>query len=189
MASKKNGKVGNGDVVKSLLALGFISTARVLVESKIFTTFPEELGVSARALLFKVVDAIEKSADARRKVIRESLLEYAKSHGEEDPDKGHFRAEVEGFKLTAEKRRSSEPDAEGLKELLNKKSIKLSEAFDEVKTLVVNPTKVAFLVETGKIKAKDVEALHNFSFALRVTEAVKELKEELAVLKPASLEE
>jgi hypothetical protein len=96
---------------------------------------------------------------------------------------------VDGFKLTAECRRSSAPDAEGLKELLSKKGLKVGEAFDEVKTLVVNPTKVAFLVETGKLKAKDVEALHGTSFALRVTESVKELKEELAVLKPASLEE
>jgi hypothetical protein len=147
----------------------------------LFTGSKEELSVVQMALVYKIVDAIEKAAKTRKGELKPTLLAYAKANGEKT-EKGHFQAMVDGHKIMDEIRQATEPKSDDFKELLGEKGIKVGDAYDTVKTLVYNPSKVQHLVETGKLKAADVDELRGESHALKVTlskPAAKELKESL----------
>jgi hypothetical protein len=156
-----------------------IGIIKSLFTSELFATKAEDLSIVQMAIIYKAVDAVEKAAQARKKELKPSLLAHAKAKGEKT-EKGHFQAMVDGHKLTDEVRQGTEPKADDFRELLEDNKIKVTDAYDEVKTLVYNPSKVQHLIATGKLKSNDVGELCSVSHALKVTlskAAAKELKE------------
>lgn len=146
----------------------------------------EKLAPTDAVLAFKFIDFIEKQVAGRKKALRDFLLGYAEAQGEVNPKSGSKAVKVEGTTVIKERRRDNNPNADGLKGLLADAGIKLDAAFDEVKVLQVNPTKLQFLVETGKLKKDAVEALYGITFALKVQES-KAIKEALADAKAPKL--
>ena len=157
--------------------VSFVTSAVEVVSGTLFAAPVEDLGPVAAGAVYKAVDTIEKAAKARKNAIRDFLLPWASAAGVLT-EKGHFVATSGGFKITNEARRSAAPNEEALKELLTSKGIEYSEVFDEVKTLVYNPSKAKFLVDTGVLAASEIEGLHTVTRALKV-DAPKELTEEL----------
>jgi len=156
-----------------------IGHIKSLFKSVLFAAKPEDLSIVQMAFIYKAVDAVEKAAQARKKALKPSLLAHAQAKGEKT-EKGHFQAMVDGHKVMDEVRQGTQPADEPFRELLEDNKIKVTDAYDEVKTLVYNPSKVAHLVATGKLKSGDVGELCSISHALKVTlskPAAKELKE------------
>jgi hypothetical protein len=161
------------------------SAVKPLTQGEVVATPIEKMSPADLVLAFRVLDFIEKQVKTRKAALRDALLGYADTFGVEDK-KGSKHAQLDGSKITKEKRISTDPNADGLKTLLTAAQLGLSEAFDEVKTLQVNPSKVAFLVETGKLKDSEVAALHAVTWALKVAES-KALKETFASAKAPKL--
>lgn len=167
----------NGTLASAAAKALIEATVSTIAKNSLFRGAVEELGPVTASAVYKALDAFEKAAKSRKSAIRDFLLPWAASAGSLT-EKGHFVATVGGFKVTNEARKSSAPEAEGLKELLSSKGIEYSEVFDEVKTLVYNPSKAKFLVDTGVLAASEIESLHSVSRALKV-DAPKELTETL----------
>ena len=142
-----------------------------------------DLSVVEQVRAYKAVDFVEKQIKPRKAALREELLAYVNSHGEAMPKSNNSQAMVEGFRLTKELRRGSTPNAEKLRGLLEKHEIDIDEAFDTVKVLQPSPSKIKYLVDSGKITAEEAESLHDITEALKVTEP-KEVKGLLAECKP-----
>lgn len=143
----------------------------------------DDMTINNMVLAYKLVDFVEKEAAERKKVLRKQILSYAEVEGE-PTEKGGSSVQVNGFKVVRERRRAADPNPEGIKELLEKNGIDVEEAFDAVKVLQLSPTKIKYLIESGKLDKEKVEALHAITFALRVFEP-KELKPLLAESKAA----
>ena len=130
-----------------------------LASGKVMTEATEKLTVieqvQSHVLLKKVGEAVE----ARLKELREPLMAVAKAKGEVSTEKGTKKYVIEGNSICIEYRQAHAPDESKARELLLLKSIPLTEVFDEVKTLVFNPSKLDFLIKTGKISQADYDAL------------------------------
>lgn len=138
-------------------------------------TDPTTVSLSEVVVAYAVLNHVEKVIDKRKKELKPHLMKQAEAHGSL-LEKGHRALEVGQEKLTRERKLSAGPNEDKLKLLMETKSIALLEAFDEVKAVVLNPSKLEYLVQVGKLKADEVEALRDESFALSV-EAGPELKE------------
>ena len=143
---------------------------------------PTELSVGHLAVLFKVLDTVEKKAKERRGMLRAQLLDWATANGELTP-KGHRIGKADGHKIMNEHRQATEPNGEGIKALLKEKGIDIMLAFDEVPTLALNPSKVKHLVETGQLEKAEVDELRRVTHALKVTLS-KPLNESLKAVTP-----
>lgn len=161
------------------------SVIKPVTKGEVSTKPVEELSATEAVVAFKVLDFIEKEIEPRKKALRAMLLGWVETHATKTTKTGSQVADLGGFSLTREKRRASEPEAEGLKKLLAEGGLKLEDAFDEVKVLQLNPSKLAFLVETGKLKIDAVEALHAIQWALKVREP-KSVKEVLTSAKAST---
>lgn len=134
------------------------------------------------------LDNIEKAAKARKEALREDLLMETEAKGTQD-DKGSFVLETQLALLTKEKRVDKLPDLKQLQALVEAVGkIKENEKpFDEVKTLVVNPSKLESLVERGLLPEQKVKECCGTTWALKVKvskeveEAVKQLKTEAPI--------
>lgn len=103
---------------------------------------------------------------ARLESLRIALFERATEEGEET-EKGHHILDVEGTEFIREKSQKKLPDEKILKVLLAEAKLGVLEAFDEVTTLQMNPTKVDHLVETGRLPEDKVEAARKISYRLK----------------------
>jgi len=158
-----------------------LSALKTLFSHTLFAGPVSELSIAQMALVYKFVDAVEKAAQARKKELKPTLLAYAQANGEKT-EKGHYQASADGHKIMNEVRQATEPKMDDFRELLEEKGLKLTTAFNEVKTLVYDPSKVKHLIDVGKLEADEVDELRSTSHALKVTlskPAAKELKESL----------
>jgi hypothetical protein len=97
---------------------------------------------------------------------------------------------VNGTKLGKRKNVGTKPDEEGLKQLLRSKGISLTEGFDEVTVYSYNPSKVDFLVESGKLTRSEVDALRKVTYTIEceasdeLAKYVSEARGKFAMLPP-----
>lgn len=124
---------------------------------------PTEDLVKVWALLTRVGDAVEK----RKKAIRKVLLARVETHGS-PTEKGGQRVTVKGSLVLRERRRASQPDDKGLRDLLGSHGIDLAEGFSKTIKVVPDPSKLEALVNLGQLQAASVEKLHKVTWALRV---------------------
>ena len=138
----------------------------VLTHRDEFAKATTDLTLTEQVEAYAALHFIEEVSKSRREAIRETLL-VAADKGEET-EKGGFRLPVEHHMVIKEKRVASAPDEKQLLALLEAKKIATSNAFDEVKILVPNPSKVARLVETGWLTEAEAKALYRVTWALVV---------------------
>jgi hypothetical protein len=138
------------------------------------------------AELFTALGHLESESKNRKDVIKKLLMERAEKTGKPVGEKGAVEVQASGFKITREKKTSSSPDPDKLKGLLSEHNLPAKAAFDELTVLEVNPSKIQYLVDTGKLPKDQVDALRSTSFSLRVT-APKEIKAMLDVLPTVTL--
>lgn len=129
----------------------------------------DDMSINQMVLAYKLADFVEKAVKARKEALRTEILAWTEQHGELT-EKAGYVADVAGFRVTNEARRSTSPDPEGIKAMLEAQALGVDEAFDTVKVLQLSPSKVKFLVESGKLDEDAVEELHKVTRALRVQE-------------------
>lgn len=171
--------VSNGQGGAVLLPSAVLAASPLLSSAALRSPL-DELSLLQQIEAYRVLDEVEKKAKKRKEAIRDKLLAATEKSGTVT-DKGGQELLVGGNRVLREKREATQPDDEGVVALMNAATIPLVEAFDEVKTFKLNPSKLEFLVKTGRIKAADVSKLHKVSWALRV-QASKELNEALEAL-------
>ena len=124
---------------------------------------PKQDGVIAWNALATLADIFTSQRD----LWREYLLNLAEKEGA-TTQQGGQAMDVEGTAIIRERRKSKLPDEAAVKELLAKNSIPMMECFDVVPTLVFNPSKLDFLIQSNKISADQVEAAKKVTWALKV---------------------
>jgi hypothetical protein len=126
------------------------------------------------------IGKLETEAKERKDAIKTILAERAEKSGTPVGDKGAKEIPAGDFKVVRERKTASLPDANKLKAMLTEKGIPTKQAFDETIILELNPSKVQYLIDTGKLDKEAVEALRSTSFSVRVT-VPKEVKALLEV--------
>jgi hypothetical protein len=127
----------------------------------------EKMSVGDRLTAYVIAQWMLEKIGERREELNLRLKEDVGQVGVAN-DKGHKRFEYEGSTAVVEKREGKMPDEKEFKKLLAKNGIDEMEAFDEVKSLQMNPSKIDKLIATGKLKQADVDALKKTTYALKV---------------------
>ena len=128
----------------------------------------EALSLHEQVQAHVVITALAEASEARLSALKASLMIYTGAKGALTGDNGTRALEIEGSKVTVEHRTGKMPDLDGMIALLATKGIAVGEATDVVSTLVLNPSKVEFLVQTGKVTQAEVDSLRPRVPALRI---------------------
>ncbi len=160
------------------------SAVEAAVQSEVLSKNPAEMSISDVTFAYAAITHLETVLKARKEQLRTVLLEYAQDHGKPVGEKGAVEVVVAGSKVTKERKTATTPDVEKLKVKVKEKGLGVEAAFDELTVLEYNPSKVQFLVDTGKLDGAEVEALRPVSYSLRVTPSasVKKVLNEAAPL-------
>lgn len=138
----------------------------------------EEGTLDSQLVRFIIVDFLHKRAEKVKKSLRESILKQVAVVGEKT-GKGGQTVSIKEAVATRQRRESTQPDEDKLHELLEKSGLNMRDACDEFVTLRVNPSKIDYLVQIGKLKKEDVATLYGVSWAL----SVRPVKDVSSVLK------
>jgi len=137
-----------------------------------------EMSVQAKARAFFLLNWLGGKIEKRREGLRIDLLKDIQKVGVLNED-GDFTASFDDdLSLIRQTRTAKTPDSDAIRELLLAKGIEVHEAFDEVKSLVLNPSKLDHLISLGHFKQEEVDALRKVTFAL-VPKAGAVLTEEM----------
>jgi len=173
----------SGSKSESSLSKAIIDEGVHLTTHDLMSKAVDDLTLQEAHYAAAMLDAIEKVAKKRLEDVKPRLKAIIEKEGvveEKDKEKGHKTYTPEyGIPLKLQKSVASQPDDEGLKDLLRSKNIKIEEVFDEVKTLVQNPAKLEFLVQKGKVTNEEIRKLKKESWSLIIEkpEPVKALLE------------
>jgi len=159
-----------------------VAEALPVTTTRLLSLPVEKLTVVEQTQAYVIIGKLSKVLEARNKELRIPLLALAEAQGEITGDKGTRKYLVEGSTVYVEHRKANEPNPNKLKELMAARKIDLSEAFEEVTVLQLNPSKLQFLIDTGKLTEVEVKALCADVPALKITPS-RALKEALAGLK------
>lgn len=148
---------------------------------KVFTapidSFTDEQAAGAWAM----VDLLEKVVEERKKNLREHLLVRANETGKKK-ENGSFEAEMGPVTVINERRTAKLPDEEVVKTCLKEAGLEYEDAFTAQMVWTMDPSKVEFLVQGGKLPAEKIEASKKVTFALKV-KPDKALKSQLEGVK------
>ena len=128
---------------------------------------PTEVALVDTVTSYAILNHLEKLIQGRKAQLKPHLMSQAETHGTRT-DKGGSSLQVEEEEVLRERRVSAGPNEDGLRTLLETHSISLLECFDEVKTVKLNPSKLQYLIDIGKLQKNEVDGLHDESFALQV---------------------
>lgn len=130
----------------------------------------EKMSFVERNITYSLVQWMQDRLEKRRELLRLRLLEDVAQVGTAN-EKGSKEFTHTHGTIRAEKRVAKLPEDAKFKTLLAVAGIPESSVYDEVKTKVLNPSKVQALIEVGKLKESDVDALKKVSYALFVEPA------------------
>lgn len=128
------------------------------------------------------LNQLSKVIEKRMAALKPLLHEVAETEGKKT-ENGGFETVIAGNTVTRERRRATAPDDTKLRALLETRGIKVDKVYDTVEALVLNPSRLQYLMDHGDLKEEDVEPLHGITWAIKA-EAGKELE---AVLRKAFL--
>jgi hypothetical protein len=133
---------------------------------------------------YAAISHMEKLLAARKEQLREILLTQAQKHGTPVGEKGAMQLVVNGTKVVRERKTSTTPDSTKLKMMIKERGISVDAAFDEVTVYELNPSKLQYLIDTGKLDGAEVEQLKSVTPSLKVTASnkVKQILQEVAPL-------
>lgn len=175
---------------ESILSKAVVDEGLQITTHDLMSKGVDELTLQEAHYVATVLDVIEKVAKKRLEAVKPRLKSIVEKEGvvtEDDKEKGHKTYMPDyGVPLKLQKSVASQPDDEGLKELLTEKKIKISEVYDEVKTLVLNPAKLEFLVQKGLVTNEEIRKLkkEGWSLIIEKPEPVKALLEAATGKKP-----
>lgn len=161
MTTKKKAMTPPAGTLAILSEVTPIASGKLMHESTSNLSLVEQ--VQIHCILKKVATAVE----SRLKEVRDPLMSVAESTGS-STENGHKELDVDGSRVVCEHRKSKLPSDEGVRQLLKEANIPLLEAFDEVKTLQLNASKLDFLVQTGKLTKEQLEKHIGETQALQV---------------------
>jgi hypothetical protein len=150
--------------VGSLILLAEVTP---IASGKLMKEPTDNLSLIEQTQAYCVLKKVGEAVEGRIKELREPLMAVAEASGVVT-DTGNKEHDVDGSRVVVEHRKSKLPDSTAVTKLLQEKGIPLMEAFDEVKSLQLNPSKLDFLVQTGKLTAEQLTALCGETLALRV---------------------
>jgi hypothetical protein len=127
-----------------------------------------------------ILDLLEKVSKERKEAFRKEMLSLARD-GEKD-EKGSGTVVINGTTVVAEARTPDFPDEKKLKEILKAKKLPLDSCFDQVTAYQLNPSKLEFLVDQGKLSQEEVDSCRETTYALKV-KPEKETKDKLNEIK------
>lgn len=116
-------------------------------QGSLLQTSPEDTSIKEIAATYAILSFLEKVIDKRKKALKPLLQEAAKT-GRQTDNGGH-NLDLGDANIVNTRRVSSAPEEGPLRALLETRGIELAEAYDEVKTLVLNPSKLSFLSSTS----------------------------------------
>lgn len=137
---------------------------------------PMEFSPGEAVLAYAVCQYIEKRAKDRKVELKPRIMnaEAIIDHGTKTAG-GGTTTNVRGSTVTRVKKVVKFKDVDKLKALLKERGLEDTEAFDEkrvvTRTLTVNPSKIANLVELGHLTEEEVESLHATDWQLRIKAA------------------
>lgn len=167
MAKKKNGKNGNGKNPPGADIQKDVATMISLGQSEMFIASMEALNPQQRAVAWTVIDRMEKVFAERKSELREALFETVMEIGDQT-EAGHFIANIEGNEVKRERRQGKSPEDKPFRSLLKDLSIPLTDCYSEETTYKLDPSKVQYLIDGGRLPAEKVEELRKVTFALKV---------------------
>jgi hypothetical protein len=144
-------------------------------QGRVMQADPREVPLTDVTVSYAVINHLQKVIGARKKQLKPHLMSQAETHGE-TTDKGGSLLAVGEEKIVRERRLSSEPNEDKLRALLETNGLAILDCFDEVKSVKLNPSKLQYLIDIGKLKKEEVEGLRDEVFALKVDPG-PELKE------------
>jgi len=127
----------------------------------------EDIPIEHVVQAWSILDFIEGLIADRKAALRLRLLDEAESNGK-PTDKGGQRLFISGSTVLREKRVAKSPSEDVVRKLIAEAKLKLVDVFDEQTVLVLNPSKLDLLVDTGKLDAEALEASKKVSWALKV---------------------
>ena len=136
----------------------------------LFRVDPAEVETGTAIAAWAMLDTIAEMVEARKAQYRLELLARTEKEGVPTA-KGGQHMRVDDNEVIREKRQEKLPAETDFRLMLATKGIPFTEAFDEVKTLKMNPSKVDFLIETGRLSQVEVDELRKVSWALKVKRA------------------
>ena len=161
MAKKKSGDGDGTDITKTVTGL------MALGQSGMMNLDPEEMSPEQRTVAWATIDAMETVFSVRKSELRESLLEAVQKIGDET-EGGHFVANIDGSEVKRERRQGKSPDDKEFRELLKSLSIPLTDCYTEETKYTLDPSKVQYLIDGGRLPEEKVEELKKVTFALKV---------------------
>lgn len=161
MTTKKKAMTPPAGTLAILSEVTPIASGKLMHEATANLSLVEQ--VQVHCILKKVKTAVE----GRLAEIHEPLMSLAESTGAPN-ENGHKELDVDGSRVVVEHRKAKLPSDDGVRKLLKDANIPLTEAFDEVKSMVLNASKLDFLVQTGKLTKEALDALRSDTPALQV---------------------
>jgi len=159
-----------------------VETVIPVVTKPTFRLPLEEMTLHEKVDAYVALDRLEKTVAARKKQLNEDLKGYTEQAGDPVEGTGHKRVNVNGTTLTRECRPSKTPELEKLLALCKKKKIaKKDQPLATQKQVVFDPSKLGYLISTGRLTQEDVKDLFPVLYALTF-EASDELKLLMKVL-------
>lgn len=141
----------------------------------------KELTLVEQVQAHRILNFMKGVIETRMEIIKGWLFDATQDGGDKDA-KGTYKIVVEGSNVFRQRRVAKSPDEKKLQTLLKSKGLKTSDAFTEVKSWELDPSKVEKLVKSGKMTQEEIDKLCKETFAL-VIEDSPDLKEVLEVLK------
>jgi len=126
---------------------------------------------------YACLDVLEKACSAAKKQLYKDIEDAVDSAGD-STEGGHKEVTLGEITMTRQKRIGKQPNTDSVKALLAEKNITIDKVFDEVKSLVYNPSRVSSLVERGFLEEAEIESLREVKYAL-VTSVSRKLKDKL----------
>ena len=133
----------------------------------LFLDNPQEVETGTAVAAWAMLDTMIEVMEMRKAKYRVELLTRSERDGV-PTDKGGNRLWIDDSEVIREKRQDKLPNENDFRILLATKGIAFTEAFDEVKSLQLNPSKVDYLIQTGRISQDEVDELRKTAYALKV---------------------
>lgn len=134
---------------------------------KVFTDPIDSFSDEQAATAWAMIDLLEKVVEERKKNLRESLLARAEKAGKKK-ENGSFEATMGAVTVINERRLAKLPDEEVVKVCLKEAGLEYEDAFTAQMVWTMDPSKVDFLVQGGKLPAEKIEASKKVTSALKV---------------------
>lgn len=134
---------------------------------KVFTDPIDSFTDEQAATAWAMIDLLEKVVEGRKKDLRESLLARAEKAGTKK-ENGSFEAAMGAVTVINERRQAKLPDEDVVKACLKEAGLEYEDAFTAQMVWTMDPSKVDFLVQGGKLPAEKIEASKKVTLALKV---------------------